>query len=109
MASGNIRAQILENSLSYCSLQPYRSTITTLHESVSSKYIKKSIDSNNQPIKEQKPIYVTAWKTDRELIIPNGDQSLKASVGDYIVKQPDGTFNPVNPDIFEQTYDRCDE
>lgn len=87
----------------------YLNALTTLHESVSSKYVKKSIDSQKGTIKEQKPTYVTAWQTDRELIIPNGDQSLKASIGDYIVKQPDGTFNPVNPDIFEQTYDRCEE
>ena len=135
----------------------YLNALTTLHESVSAKYVKKPIEVEAEQIKEQKtintlegpvtasptdwvvtgvngeqypmpnqtfidlydkcengkykkkPIQVTAWQTDRELIIPYRNESLKASIGDYIVKQPDGTFSPIKPDIFTQTYDRCEE
>lgn len=58
---------------------------------------------------KKKPLEVTAWQTDRELLIPHGNESLKASIGDFIVKQPDGSFAPVKPDIFEKTYDRCED
>jgi hypothetical protein len=58
---------------------------------------------------KKKPLQVTAWQTDRELLIPYGNESLRASIGDYIVKQPNGSFAPVKPDIFKQTYDRCED
>ena len=57
----------------------------------------------------KKPIKVTAWQTDRELLIPHGESNLKASIGDYIVKHPDGNFAPVKPDIFNKTYDKCEQ
>lgn len=57
----------------------------------------------------KKPVQVTAWKTERELLIPHGVESLKASIGDYIVKQPDGSFAPVKSSIFDKTYDLCED
>lgn len=135
----------------------YMDALTTLHESVSAKYIKKPIEVNAQQTLEskiintlegdvtanptdwivtgikgeqypisndnfneiydkcengrykRKPVEVTAWQTDRELLIPHGSDTLKASKGDYIVKHPDGSFAPVKPDIFNQTYDKCEE
>ena len=31
---------------------------------------------------------------------------MKASVGDYIIKEVNGEFYPCKPDIFEKTYER---
>lgn len=33
---------------------------------------------------------------------------MKVSDGDYIIKGVQGEFYPCKPDIFEQTYERCD-
>lgn len=135
----------------------YMDALTTLHESVSAKYVKKPVEIDAEQINEiriintlegdvtanpsdwiitgvkgeqypindksfkelydpcengkykKKPLEVTAWQTDRELLIPYGKDSLRASVGDYIVKQPNGSFAPVKPDIFKLTYDRCED
>lgn len=135
----------------------YMNALTTLHESVSAKYVKKPVEISAIQINEpqivhtlegdvtanptdwiitgvqgeqypvpnttfnefyepcengkfrKKPIQVTAWKTDRELLIPYNNETLRASVGDYIVKQPNGTFSPVKPDIFDQTYDHYED
>lgn len=135
----------------------YMEALTTLHQSVSAKYIKKPIEIKAQQTNEtkviktlegdvtanpsdwivtgiageqypivdsqfkeiyepiengkfkRKPIKVTAWQTNRELLIPYGENTLKASIGDYIVKHPNGNFAPVKPDIFKQTYDKCEQ
>lgn len=135
----------------------YMDALTTLHESVSAKYIKKPVEIDAEQINEirvintlegdvtanptdwiitgvkgeqypvpdsdfkklyepgkngkymKKPLEVSAWQTDRELLIPYKDGSLRASVGDYIVKQPNGYFAPVKPDIFKLTYDCCED
>lgn len=57
----------------------------------------------------KKPLKVTAWQTERELLIPYNNETLKASIGDYIVKQPNGSFSAVKPDIFNKTYERYEE
>ena len=35
--------------------------------------------------------------------------TMKASVGDYIIKGVNGEFYPCKPDIFKKTYDICSE
>lgn len=135
----------------------YMEALTTLHESVSARYVKKPVEvdakqtlerkvintlegditanptdwivtgvngeqypvSNENFIEiydacengrfRKKPIEVTAWQTNRELLIPYRNETLKASIGDYIVKHPDGSIAPVKPDIFKQTYDSCEQ
>ena len=57
----------------------------------------------------KKPLPVTAWQTTRELLIPHNGESFRASIGDYIVQQPNGSFCAVKPDIFDKTYDKCEE
>jgi hypothetical protein len=40
-----------------------------------------------------------------ELFIDTLEGTMKASIGDYIIKGVKGEFYPCKPDIFEQTYD----
>ena len=35
--------------------------------------------------------------------------TMKANVGDYIIKGVNGEFYPCKPDIFEKTYEKCNE
>lgn len=35
--------------------------------------------------------------------------TMSASIGDYIIKGIKGEFYPCKPDIFEQTYEECDD
>lgn len=42
------------------------------------------------------------------LIIPTLEGDMKASIGDYIIRGVKGEYYPCKPDIFEQTYELCD-
>ena len=39
------------------------------------------------------------------LLIETLDGTMKANIGDYIIKGVNGEFYPCKPDIFEKTYD----
>lgn len=41
--------------------------------------------------------------------IPTLEGDMLASVGDYIIKGVNGEFYPCKPDVFEKTYDACDD
>lgn len=53
----------------------------------------------------KKPIVITAYVTDKELIIDTLEGPLKASVGDYIITGLRGEQYPCKPDVFERTYE----
>lgn len=57
----------------------------------------------------KKPVIITAYKTDKELIINTLEGPLKADVGDYIITGLRGEEYPCKPDIFEKTYEVVDE
>ena len=42
----------------------------------------------------------------KELFIPTLEGSMKANVGDYIIKGVNGEFYPCKPDIFHKTYEK---
>lgn len=41
--------------------------------------------------------------------IPTLEGDMLARVGDYIIKGVNGEFYPCKPDVFEKTYDACDD
>lgn len=53
----------------------------------------------------KKPVVITAYVTDKELIIDTLEGPLKASVGDYIITGLRGEQYPCKPDVFERTYE----
>ena len=53
----------------------------------------------------KKPVVITAYQTDKELIINTLEGPLKADVGDYIITGLRGEQYPCKPDIFEKTYE----
>ncbi|NRT90899.1 hypothetical protein [Clostridium beijerinckii] len=57
----------------------------------------------------KKPIIITAYQTDRELLINTLEGTLKANVGDYIITGVNGEQYPCKPDIFEKTYELVEE
>ncbi len=57
----------------------------------------------------KKPVIITAYKTDKELIINTLEGPLKADVGDYIITGLRGEEYPCKPDIFEKTYEAVDD
>lgn len=44
-----------------------------------------------------------------KLIIETLEDTMKATIGDYIIKGVHGEFYPCRPDIFEETYERVTE
>ena len=46
--------------------------------------------------------------SDKTIDIKTLEGTMKANVGDYIIKGVNGEFYPCKPDIFERTYDRID-
>lgn len=57
----------------------------------------------------KKPIIITAYRTDKPLIIKTLEGTLMASVGDYIITGLDGEKYPCKPDIFEKTYELVED
>ena len=54
---------------------------------------------------KKKPVVITAWQTDVEIIIHTLEGDMKAMPGDYIITGVKGEQYPCKPDIFEATYD----
>lgn len=46
--------------------------------------------------------------SDKTIDIKTLEGTMKANVGDYIIKGVNGEFYPCKPDIFERTYDPID-
>ena len=44
-----------------------------------------------------------------DLLIPTLEGTMRASVGDYVIRGVQGELYPCKPDIFEQTYDLVEE
>lgn len=57
----------------------------------------------------KKPIIITAYKTDKPLVIQTLEGTLRASVGDYIITGLKGEKYPCKPDIFEKTYELMED
>lgn len=57
----------------------------------------------------KKPIIITAYRTDKPLIIKTLEGTFMASVGDYIITGLNGEKYPCKPDIFEKTYELVED
>lgn len=57
----------------------------------------------------KKPVIVKAYRTDKKMTIHTLEGDMIASVGDYIITGVNGEQYPCKPDIFEKTYELCDE
>lgn len=57
----------------------------------------------------KKPIIITAYKTDKPLVIQTLEGTLRAAVGDYIITGLRGEKYPCKPDIFEKTYELVED
>ena len=68
----------------------------TLEEEKFEKYVKK-------------PVIVDAYQTDKELEIETLEGTMRADIGDYIIKGVHGEPYPCKPDIFHKTYSKTDE
>lgn len=53
----------------------------------------------------KKPVVITAYQTDREIVIHTLEGDMTASVGDYIITGVNGEQYPCKPDIFIKTYE----
>lgn len=57
----------------------------------------------------KKPVIVTAYQTDKELLIETLEGTMKADIGDFIITGVRGEKYPCKPDIFYATYDEVVE
>ncbi len=57
----------------------------------------------------KRPIIVTAYQTDRELIVQTLEGPLRAAPGDWIITGIRGEQYPCKPDIFEKLYEPVEE
>lgn len=57
----------------------------------------------------KKPIIITAYRTDKPLVIQTLEGTLRAAVGDYIITGLRGEKYPCKPDIFEKTYELVED
>ena len=53
-----------------------------------------------------RPVFIEAYQTDKELVIHTLEGDMKASPGDWIITGVEGEQYPCKPDIFEKTYQR---
>lgn len=59
---------------------------------------------------EKEPVVVGEGGPEpRKLALPTLEGVVTASFGDYVVQGVRGEVYPVKPDIFEETYERCDD
>jgi len=58
---------------------------------------------------KKKPIIITAYRTDKPLVIQTLEGTLRAAVGDYIITGLRGEKYPCKPDIFEKTYELVED
>ena len=49
------------------------------------------------------------WSYGNSIMITTLEGTMKASIGDYIIKGVNGEFYPCKPDIFEKTYEKENE
>ena len=90
------------------------------------KYRKKPIEIEAIQLTNESIIEVINWTTDyisikidtdkddnvMGIIIPTLEGEMKASIGDYIIKEPfdkERQFYPCKPDIFEKTYELVEQ
>ena len=90
------------------------------------KYRKKPIEIEAIQLTNESIIEVINWTTDyisikihtdkddnvMGIIIPTLEGEMKASIGDYIIKEPfdkERQFYPCKPDIFEQNYELVEQ
>ena len=66
--------------------------------------ISKKIDEDKFEPYQKMPVIVGAFQTDEEMEIETLEGTMKADVGDYIIKGVEGEIYPCKPDIFEKTY-----
>jgi hypothetical protein len=57
----------------------------------------------------KRPVVITAYQTDVDMIIPTLEGNMKASKGDYIITGVAGETYPCKSDIFEKTYELVEE
>lgn len=57
---------------------------------------------------KKKPVIIEAYQTDVELTIDTLEGTMKANVGDWVIKGIEGEMYPCKPSIFEQTYELVD-
>ena len=50
----------------------------------------------------------TFTATDKEIVINTLEGTMHASKGDYIIRGVQGEYYPCKPDIFEETYEKCE-
>lgn len=53
----------------------------------------------------KRPVVITAYQTDKVVIIHTLEGDMRADVGDYIITGVNGEQYPCKPDIFERTYE----
>ena len=54
----------------------------------------------------KKPVVIEAYQTDREIFIETLEGTMKADVGDWIIKGVKGEYYPCKPDVFNMTYEK---
>jgi len=54
----------------------------------------------------KKPVVIEAYQTDREVFIETLEGTMKADVGDWIIKGVKGEYYPCKPDVFNMTYEK---
>ena len=52
----------------------------------------------------KRPVIVSAYQTDKEVIIQTLEGNIKASIDDFIITGINGEQYPCKPDIFYRTY-----
>lgn len=53
----------------------------------------------------KKPIVVSAYQTDKEIVIHTLEGDMKANIGDYIITGIEGEQYPCKKEIFENSYE----
>ncbi len=57
----------------------------------------------------KKPLVITAYQTEVEVIIPTLEGDMHASVGDWIITGIRGEKYPIKDGIFQETYDEVED
>lgn len=70
---------------------------------------KGKLEENKFRQYRKKPVVVEAYQTDVELEIETLEGTMKADVGDWIIKGVHGEPYPCKPDIFALTYEKVEE
>lgn len=68
----------------------------------------KEIETDKFEEYKKKPITVQAYKTDKEVYIETLEGTMKANIGDYIIKGVKGEYYPCKPDVFNETYSKIE-